>query len=115
MHETDFWSHLEYRVCDELDGLRHTVARPYWCDGFEPRRYILDGHSPRIVGRAWLGVGPRHQEQWDFTLLLQRSFDSLADIDWTKLLPPPDVTKWLTVDPFRKHLVLEPLAALPES
>src|SRR4051794_35108819 len=74
--ESDYWARLEYRVCHELDGLRHTVARPNWCDGFVPSRYILSGHSPRILGRAWMGIGPRYQEQWEFTLLLGRPFGS---------------------------------------
>lgn len=67
-----------------------------------------------MLGRAWIGIGPSHQEPWDFTLLLGRSFDSPGDIDWAALLPPPDVTRWLTVDPNRKHLTIEPAVAVPD-
>jgi hypothetical protein len=115
MNESDYWARLEYRVCHELDGLRRTVARPYWCDGFSPTRYILNGPSPRILGRAWMGVGHRHQEQWEFTLMLGRPFASPEDIDWPALLPPPDATRWLTVEPDHKHLTIEPSAAVPDA
>lgn len=114
LDESDYWPRLEYRVCDELDGLRHTVARPYWCDGFVATRYVLDGHSPRILGRVWMGIGRRDMVEWEFTLLLGRCFGSVDEIAWADLLPPPDVTKWLTVDPRRKHVTIEPLSAVPD-
>jgi len=112
--ERDYWARLEYRVCSELDGLRHTAARPYWCDGFVPSRYILDGPSPRVLGHAWMGIGSRYQERWAFTLLLDRPVRSAEEVDWSALLPPEDVTRWLTVDPGRKQLVIEPSAAVPD-
>jgi hypothetical protein len=115
LDESAYWIYLEYRVCDELSGLRDPAARRYWCDGFEPSWYILDGQPPRILGCVWMGVGPRHQEQWQFTLLLGRSADSPESIDWSALLPPPDVTRWLTLDPTRKQLVIEPGAAVPDA
>jgi hypothetical protein len=62
-----------------------------------------------------MGIGPRDQERWDFTLLLGRPFGSPEAIDWPALLPPPDVTKWLTMDPSRKHLTIEPSAAVPDA
>lgn len=114
MNESDYWVRLEYRVCDELDGLRHTVARPYWCDGFIPSQHILNGYPPRIRGRVWMGVGPRGMEEWTFTLLLDRQYDSGEEIDWHALLPPLGVTKWLTVDPSVKQLTVEPSAAVPD-
>jgi hypothetical protein len=112
--ESAYWGYLEYRVCDELSGLRDPNARRYWCDGFLPSRYILDGRQPRVLGHVWMGIGPRHQEQWEFTLLLDRSADSPEGVDWSALLPPPDVTRWLTVDPNRKQLIIEPGAAVPD-
>jgi len=114
VNEPEYWSRLEYRVCHELDGLRRTEARPYWCDGFEPHRYILGGQSPRILGRAWMGAGPRGMEQWEYILHLGRAFARIEDIEWSSLLPSMDVTRWLTVDPTRKALVIEPWAAVPD-
>ena|GEM_PF-855521 len=115
MDERDYWLRLEYRVCHELDGLRHTEARPYWCDGFEPRGYFVDGPNPRILGHAWMGIGPRYQERWEFTLLLDRPVRSAGEIEWSALLPPDDVTRWLTVDPGHKSLVIEPSAAVRDA
>ncbi|QEH36049.1 hypothetical protein OJF2_46070 [Aquisphaera giovannonii] len=80
-----------------------------------PDQYIPSDDPPRVLGRAWMGIGPRHQEQWAFTLLLGRPYGSPEDIDWADLLPPPHVTKWLTVDPRRKHLTIEPTAAVPDA
>lgn len=115
MDEREYWLRLEYRVCRELDGLRHTEARPYWCDGFEPSRYVLDGRQPRVIGHVWMGIGPRFQERWGYTLLLDRPVRSAEEIDWSVLLPPEDVTRWLTVDPGRKVVVIEPSAAVPDA
>jgi hypothetical protein len=84
----------------------------YWCDGFLPDRYLLDGPSPRIEGRAWLGT--RGQEAWKFTLLLTDPVASREGIPWASLLPSPDMTRWLTVDTDGKRLVIEPAVAVPD-
>ena len=55
-------------------------------------------HSPEVHGIIQLG----------------RSADAPEDTDWPALLPPPDVTRWLTVDPNRKQFVIEPGAAVPD-
>lgn len=117
MGEADFWEHLEYRLCQELDGLKDKARalRRYWCDGVIPDRYYPDDETPRILGRAWMGIGgTTGQEEWQFTLLLDRPYDAPDQIDWSVLLPSPDVTKWLSVDPVRKRLVIDPLAAVPD-
>jgi hypothetical protein len=59
-------------------------------------------------------VGTTYQEEWEFTLLLDRSHDSPDQIEWSALLPASDVTKWLSLDPARKRLVIEPSAAVPD-
>jgi hypothetical protein len=106
---------LEYRVCQEIDGLKGEDLRRFWCDGFVPERYDLDESSPRIVGRVWMGVGPREQHEWEFVLLLRGPVESRAVIDWSALLPPPNVTRWLSVDPVGKRLVLEPAMATTDA
>lgn len=115
MDEREYWIRLEYRVCREIEGLRHSAVRRYWCDGFQPGHYILDGPTPRILGSAWMGIGPRGQEQWAFTLLLDRPARSAEEVDWPALLPSDDVTRWLTIDPDHKQLVIEPSAAVPDT
>jgi hypothetical protein len=115
MDESGFWDHLEYRVCDEIGGLREPGFRRYWCDGFLPDLYVFDESPPRVVGRVWMGIGPREQEEWRFTLLLRGPIASREEIDWSALLPPPDATRWLTVDPAGKRLVIEPAVAVPDA
>ena len=112
MDESDFWVHLEYRVCREIDALTQSGLRRFWCDGFIPVRYEFDEPSPRIVGRVWMGVGPREQQQWEFVLLLGIPVESRENIVWSALLPTPNVTRWLSIDPIGKRLVVEPDAAV---
>jgi hypothetical protein len=113
--ESDFWSHLEYRVCHDIDGLRQRELRHFWCDGFIPVCYHLGEPSPHIIGRVWMGIGPRDQQEWEFILLIPGPVTSREAIDWSALLPPLDRTRWLTVDPIAKRLIVEPAVALPDS
>ena len=115
MDESDFWDHLEYRVCHEIEGLRQPELRRFWSDGFIPVQYDLDVPSPRILGRVWMGVGRRDQQEWEFALLLRGLVESRETIVWSVLLPPPNVTRWLTIDPVGKRLVIEPEVAVPEA
>jgi hypothetical protein len=114
MDESDFWDYLEYRVCHEIEGLRQPNVRSYWCDGFIPVRYDLDDPSPRISGRVWMGVGPLDQEEWEFDLMLVGPVKSRENIVWSTLLPTPNVTRWLTIDPNGKRLVVEPAVAVDD-
>jgi hypothetical protein len=114
VNESDFWNCLEYRVCGEIDGLKRPDLRRFWCDGFIPDRYDLTGPSPRITGRVWMGIGTSEQQEWEFALLLGSPVGSRDDLDWSALLPLPNVTRWLSVDPIEKRLVLEPRAAVPD-
>jgi hypothetical protein len=114
MDESDFWDHLEYRVCHEIEGIREPSLRRYWCDGFIPVRYQLDEPFPHISGRVWMGVGPRCQEEWEFDLLLAGPVESRENIVWSALLPTPNATRWLTIDPNGKRLVVEPAVAVDD-
>jgi len=62
-----------------------------------------------------MGMGhPRIQEEWEFTLFLNHPVNSYDEIDWDKLLPPEDVTRWLAVDRARKRMEIEPSAAVAD-
>jgi type II secretory pathway pseudopilin PulG len=37
-----------------LAGLPERRHQYFWCDGFIPTQYLLDGSSPRITGRCWM-------------------------------------------------------------
>src|SRR6266542_2964451 len=111
MGESDYWVHLEYRVCREFAGLSENHLRFLWCDGFIPEEYHLDGPSPCIKVGAWICNGPR-QEQWEFTLFLNHPVGSRSEIEWPSLLPPENVTRWLAVDPAGKRIQIDPSAAV---
>ena len=113
MGEADFWVSLEFRLCGEFAGLPERRYQYFWCDGFIPSDYLLDGPSPRITGRCWVCNGPR-QDEWQFALLLPRSFGSREEIDWASLLPPPNVTRWMAFDESRQYIEIEPAVAVPD-
>ncbi|HEX8914832.1 MAG TPA: hypothetical protein VF796_20940 [Humisphaera sp.] len=106
MTEAEFWVQLEYRVSAELAGLSDPGLRRLWCDGFISETQAHDGRS--VTGRAWVGTGSRHQESWDFTLVVG---DAHEPEDWTVLLPPDDVTGWLSLDVAAKKMKIDPRAA----
>jgi len=47
MTEADFWVSLEYRLCKEFAELSERRYQYFWCDGFIPSQYLLDGPRPR--------------------------------------------------------------------
>jgi hypothetical protein len=63
VEEREFWTRLEYRICDEFAGFADRHLRYYWCDGLAPEPCNLDGDEPQISGLAWIGQG-HEMEQW---------------------------------------------------
>jgi hypothetical protein len=113
MDEAFFWRSLEFRLCREFAGMPERRLQYLWCDGFAPAEYILDGPSPRITGRTWICNGPR-QAEWEFALVLPKSFGSRPEIDWASLLPAEDMTRWMSFDEGRRYIEIEPAVAVPE-
>jgi hypothetical protein len=113
LDENTYWTALEFRVCREFPGMPERHRRYLWCDGFSPLKYILDSSDSRITGKTWICNGQR-QEIWEFTLFLDKQYASREEIDWTILLPPPDVTRWIALDEDRKIIQIEPSAAVPD-
>jgi hypothetical protein len=113
MDEADFWVSLEFRLCGEFAGLPERRYQYFWCDGFVPGQYQLDGPSPRITGRCRICNG-RRQAEWEFALLLPRPVGSREEIDWASLLPPPNVTRWMAFDEGRRYIEIEPAAGVPD-
>jgi hypothetical protein len=113
MDEQDFWVGLEYRLCQEFEGLAERRYRYFWCDGFIPSQYLVDDARPRITGKAWICNGPA-QDVWDFTLLLPQPSRSRTEIDWASLLPPKDVTRWMAFDESRRYIEIEPAIAVTD-
>jgi hypothetical protein len=114
VNEADYWVALEFRISRELAGMPDNHLRFLWCDGFIPERYLPDDPSPRITGRAWICNGPR-QEEWPFTLFLNQPYGSPQEIEWQRLLPSENVTRWLAVDLPGKRIEVEPSAAVADS
>jgi hypothetical protein len=111
MDEAYFWGSLEFRVRREFAGLPERRYRYFWCDGFAPGEYILDGPSRRITGRCWICNGSR-QEEWGFALLLPGPVGSREKIDWAALHPAENVTRWMSFDEERRYIEIEP--AVPD-
>jgi hypothetical protein len=114
MVESDYWVNLEFRVCRELAGMRDNHLRFWWCDGFIPEHYCLDGPSPCIKGQAWICNGPG-QERWEFALFLNHPVASRDELDWESLLPAENVTRWLALDQRGRRIQMEPSSAVPDA
>ena len=114
MDEKDFWLVLEFRLCHEFNGMREKHLRALWCDGFLPNWYRLDESPPCISGRTWICKRGYPDEEWDFKLLLPHPVASREEIDWAALLPPDNVTRWLSMDFVRKRLRIDPSVAVPD-
>jgi hypothetical protein len=111
--EREFWVCLEFRLCGEFKGLPDRRYQYFWCDGFLPNDYILESPLPRITGKCWICNGPS-QINWGFTLLLPSTVISREEIDWAALLPPKNVTRWMSFDERRRYIEIEPAAAVPD-
>ena len=123
MTESNYFVHLEFRLCSELSGMGDKELRRFWCDGVVPLDFEVVEDCARITGWAYLNYhcSPRHrhrQEQlqgyWDFVLILGPGIRDRASVDWSKMLPASDVTGWLSLDFKNKLMTIEPLAAYPD-
>jgi hypothetical protein len=83
MTEPEFWEALRLRINCE-PGL------PGYCDWITPKRYILSGSSPRVVGRVGF---VNRAEECDFAVYLKCEVASSDEIDWVELVP----SNWLAI------------------
>jgi hypothetical protein len=113
LDEAEYWLRLEYRVSREFAGMAERRLQYLWCDGLIPTEYHLEGPRPRITGLVWICNGTR-QAEWTFALLIPRTCGSSQEIDWASLVPPDNMTKWLSVEEGSQRIEIEPAAALPE-
>ncbi len=113
MIEREFWTSLEFQICREFAKLPDRRHRHLWCDGLDPRAFLLDDAAPRITGIAWICGGPAMGE-WQFALLLPSPCASRQGIDWSVLLPPEGTTRWMSFDEGRRYLEIEPAVAVPD-
>ena len=113
MTESEYWVHLEFRLCREFAGLPDRRHQHFWCDGFVPSQYLVDGHVAKITGTVWICNGPQ-QSEWQFVLLLPRTYPSREDIEWASLLPPENTTRWMSFDENTREIEIDPAAAEPD-
>jgi len=113
MEEAEFWSCLEYRLCDEFRGMTQGHLSEYGCDGISAAAYFVTEQRPRILGYAWI-CSRKSYKEWKFELLLPHRVKSREHIDWAALLPADDMTKWLAVDLERQFIQIEPGAAVAD-
>lgn len=113
MTADDFWVGLIYRVTRELAQMRDKRLWSFWCDGFYPDKYLLDDERPKITGAAEICYN-EGQELWDFTLLIDEANIANREIAWDALLPPDNVTRWLSLDKARRHIEIDLAAAIPD-
>jgi hypothetical protein len=114
MNESRFWGCLEMRVSREFAGLASAELRHSWCDGFIPEVFKIKPSGTGVVGTIWIGLGERHQERWNFSLLVSRGQVAREDVDWAGLLPPENMTGWLSAYVKHKFLKINPFAAYPD-
>jgi hypothetical protein len=113
MNEDHFWGSLEFRICREFKGMPTGKLQRMWCDGLVPKQYFVSGRRPRIIGTAWI-CGGTDQREWEFILRLPSRINSREEIDWSSLLPPENVTRWISIDEERGRIQIEPAAAIPD-
>ena len=105
LDESDFFTFLEYRVCDELPVLDRKEILGLWCDGLSPEGDEMLNGRCTIHGEAWMGGvpgrprGAAYQESWRFHAALPQGVVRSADLDWQPFCPPVDATGWLEVEP----------------
>ena len=113
MDEKEFWSRLEFRLGSEFAGLPERRHQYFWCDGFLPYEYMLEGPLPKITGRCWIVEG-QDQMNWEFTFILPRPFTTRDEVDWASLLPAEGMTRWMAFDESRQYIEIEPAVAVPD-
>lgn len=112
MDESDFFTFLEYRVCDELAALRRREILGLWCDGLSPEGDEISNGRCAIHGEAWMGGvpgkprGSSHQQAWRFSVVLPEGVARSPDLDWHPFCPPIDASGWLEVDHDERTLTI---------
>jgi hypothetical protein len=109
MTEDEFWIELEFRICRELSGMSDAVLRLMCCDGIGGDfvrfpTYKTRGGQAYLYGTIY--IGKTGQTAMEFRMALPHNITSKDDIVWSKLMPPEDMTAWLSVDYSKRKLVM---------
>ena len=97
MTEDEFWSGLEFHICRELRGMDDKILSGMCCDGIRGDIVRPEAGPAYMYGTIY--IGKTGQTAMEFRMALPDNITSKDDIVWSKLMPPEDVTAWLSVDP----------------
>ena len=111
--ELDYFGHLEMRVSRELASMRQRELQSLWCDGFIVEAFETVGERCRAIGQVWMAFGQERQELWSFVVYLGAARPR-DEIDWAAVLPPEEVTGWLSLDFETKFMKVNPFVAHPD-
>jgi hypothetical protein len=111
MTEDEFWAALEFRICRELSGMTDNALRHMWCDGIRGDIVCREGGPAYMAGTVW--IGKDGQTTMHFAMALPDNVGSTDGIRWSTLMPPENMTAWLSVDLKRKLVVIDLSKAEP--
>lgn len=60
-----FWDSLEYIVSRWFSSSEAKELRSFWIDGFVPNSFRNTKRGIDVLGKAWIGKGPRNQDLFD--------------------------------------------------
>lgn len=83
LNDREFWTRLEYSASQRLENSDEEGLRRFWIDGFLPETATNTQAGVDVEGTAWVGIGPRRQDQYGFVVslpqkMLQRKGASFA-------------------------------------
>lgn len=111
MTESKFWRVLEWRICHELSGMTDNALAHMWCDGVRGDIMRPEAGPAHMYGTIW--IGKDGQTAMQFTMALPDNITSKDGIVWSALVPPEDMTAWLSVDLKRKLVTIDLSKAEP--
>jgi hypothetical protein len=66
VNDQEFWTRLEYVATRWLEDSGDQNLRRFWIDGFLPENATNTKYGADVEGVAWVGNGPRRQDQYRF-------------------------------------------------
>ena len=111
MTENDFWLALEWRICRELSGMTDNDLRHLWCDGVRGDIVRREAEPAYMSGTIW--IGRDGQTEMQLTMALPEDIAGKDAIVWSELMPPEDMTAWLSIDLKRKLVAIDLSRAAP--
>lgn len=98
----------------------HGSARRQWWSPSVPTNTRFDQSLLLIrlgaqqTACSWLPDTNVRQERSCCSTVLNPSWRSLEDIEWASLLPPPDMTRWISFDEHERYIEIDPAAVVPD-